>query len=180
MDVGQQVYIQSFKHDGSLHRTWAKATVLEHTDECLVVVTYKAMVSESNGRVWQTREPAVCFFYPNKWYNIISMIRKRGITYYCNVASPYLYDGEAIKNIDYDLDLKVFPNGSYEILDEEEFAKHGFDMKYSLDVQKLAWDSLRELVDMAKEGTPPFDDETISRYFHLYLSLDRKRLKSKE
>lgn len=178
MDVGEQVYIQSFKHDGSLHRTWAKATVLEHREDCLVVVTYKAMVSESNGRVWQTREPAICFFYPDKWYNIISMIRKRGVTYYCNVASPYLYDGEAIKNIDYDLDLKVYPNGSYDILDEDEFARHGMEMNYSLDIQKCAWDSLRELVDLARDGSKPFDEETIAHYYHMYLGLDRKRLKS--
>lgn len=180
MDVGQQVYIQSFKHDGSLHRTWAKATVIEETDKCLVVVTYKTMVTESNGRFWQTREPAICFFYPNQWYNVIAMIRKQGVTYYCNIASPYLYDGEAIKNIDYDLDLKVYPNGSYEILDEDEFELHGRLMNYSEEVKSIAVDSLNKLIDIAQKGNQPFDDETIRHYYHLYLSLDRQRLKSME
>ena len=59
------------------------------------------------------------------------MIRKTGIYYYCNLASPSLYDGEAIKNIDYDLDVKLFPDGRIEILDEDEYEQHGREMGYS-------------------------------------------------
>ena len=117
------VYIQSFKHDGSLHRTWACGYVIEANEKRIVAVTNKTLVSESDGRKWVTREPAICFFYPDKWYNVICMIRKTGIHYYCNIASPSLYDGEAIKNIDYDLDVKVAPNGKSIILDEEEYER---------------------------------------------------------
>ena len=96
----EYVYIQSYKHDGSLHRTWAKGYVIEANERRIVAVTNKTLVSEADGRKWVTREPAICFFYPDKWYNVICMIRKSGIHYYCNLASPSLYDGEAIKNID--------------------------------------------------------------------------------
>lgn len=177
MDIGEQVYIQSFKHDGSLHRTWAKGTVLEKTDERLVLVTYKTMVTESSGRIWQTREPAVCFFYPNKWYNIISMIRKSGVTFYCNIASPSLYDGEAIKNIDYDLDLKVYPNGSYEVLDESEFEFNAHQMDYPDEIKRIVLESLDDLIEVVKRQESPFNDETIRDYYYYYLSLDRQRLK---
>ncbi|MEG0981587.1 MAG: DUF402 domain-containing protein, partial [Erysipelotrichaceae bacterium] len=106
MDIHEkdEVYIQSFKHDGSLHRTWAKAYIIEVSETRIVGVTDRSCVIESDGRVWITREPAICFLYPDRWYNVISMIRKTGIHYYCNIASPSIYDGEAIKNIDYDLD----------------------------------------------------------------------------
>ena len=33
------VYIQSFKHDGSLHRTWATGYVIEANDQRIVAVT---------------------------------------------------------------------------------------------------------------------------------------------
>ena len=94
--VHQMVFIQSYKHDGSLHRTWAKGFVLEASEKQFVVVTNKTWVIESDGRRWFTKEPAVNFFYPDKWFNIITMIRKTGIYYYCNLASPSLYDGEAV------------------------------------------------------------------------------------
>ena len=128
-EEGSLVYIQSFKHDGSLHRTWCKGFVLKSAPEEIVAVTNKAWVIEADGRRWFTREPAVCFFWPDRWYNVISMIRKSGIYYYCNLASPSLYDGEAIKNIDYDLDVKLYPNRSYEILDEGEYRDHAAAMR---------------------------------------------------
>ena len=130
-EVGSQVYIQSFKHDGSLHRTWAKGFVIEAGVRRVIAVTNKTWVTEADGRRWFTREPAICFFYPDHWYNVITMIRKTGIYYYCNLASPSLYDGEAIKNIDYDLDVKLFPDGRIEILDEDEYEQHGREMGYS-------------------------------------------------
>jgi protein associated with RNAse G/E len=116
---GSYTYIQSFKHDGSLHRTWCKAFVLEADEDHIVAVTDRAWVIEADNRKWVTREPAVCFLYRKKWFNVISMIRHTGVYYYCNLASPSIYDGEAIKNIDYDLDVKLYPDGGYQILDEE-------------------------------------------------------------
>ena len=37
--VGSSVHIQSFKHDGSLHRTWCKGFVLEADEDRIVAVT---------------------------------------------------------------------------------------------------------------------------------------------
>ena len=54
----EYVYIQSYKHDGSLHRTWAKGYVIEANERRIVAVTNKTLVSESDGRKWVTREPA--------------------------------------------------------------------------------------------------------------------------
>ena len=39
------------------------------------------------------------------------MIREEGVSYYCNLASPFVLDNEALKYIDYDLDVKVFKDG---------------------------------------------------------------------
>lgn len=44
------VYIQSFKHDGSLHRTWATGFVIEANERRIVAVTDRALVSEADGR----------------------------------------------------------------------------------------------------------------------------------
>ena len=44
---GSFVHIQSYKHDGSLHRTWCKGFVLEADEKHIVVVTDRAWVIES-------------------------------------------------------------------------------------------------------------------------------------
>ena len=125
-----KVYIQSYKHDGSLHRTWDKINILKEDDDMFVGINKFTQITESNNKTWIAREPAIYFLYKNRWFNVIAMIRENGVYYYCNLASPSLYDGEAIKNVDYDLDIKFYPEGNYEILDEDEFSKHKSVMNY--------------------------------------------------
>lgn len=168
LEIGQVVYIQSYKYDGSLHRTWSKATVLDIDDKSIVVMTYKTWVVEADGRRWFTKEPAVCFFYCNQWFNIIAMIRKSGIYYYCNIASPVIYDGEAIKNIDLDLDVKVFPDGSYIVLDEDEFDLHQEAMNYPQEVIDISYEALNQIIGMVINKTTPFDEKKIYDYLDRY------------
>lgn len=171
LKIGDSVFVQSYKHDGSIHRTWSKAIVLDIIDDCYVVVTDHSWVVESDNRRWLTKEPAICFYYTNKWYNIISMIRRTGIYYYCNIASPSVYDGEAIKNIDYDLDVKVFPDGSYILLDENEFNYHLQKMNYSKEVIDICLEAREELIKMIKNSQVPFNFSYINDYIVRYFDL---------
>ena len=173
-EVGSYVYIQSFKHDGSLHRTWCRGYVLEADEDHIVAVTDKAWVIESDGRKWLTREPAICFFYMHEWFNVISMIRHSGIYYYCNIASPSIYDGEAIKNVDYDLDIKLYPDGGYEVLDENEYAEHKEKMRYPKDIQEIIDQQIPYLVRKMEKEELPFSLECIDNYYSKYLDMVSK------
>ena len=170
-EIGNEVYIQSYKHDGSVHRTWCKALVIDATENKYVVVTNKAWVIEADGRKWLTREPAICFFWTDRWYNVISMIRKNGVYYYCNLASPSIYDGEAIKNIDYDLDVKLYPDWSYQILDENEYAMHAEKMGYPEDVKKVIEDQMSKLLKLMEDEKEPFNQACIDEYYAEYRKL---------
>lgn len=173
------VYIQSYKHDGSLHRTWAKGYVIEANDKRIVAVTNKTLVSESDGRKWVTREPAIYFLYPDKWYNVICMIRKTGIHYYCNLASPSLYDGEAIKNIDYDLDVKVSPNGKTMLLDEDEYEDHAKEMGYTPKLKQAIQNGLDRLMVDIRLQNSPFEHREISALYDKYLKFVEEDKKAK-
>ena len=171
LKVGDDVFVQSYKHNGSLHRTWSKALVIDVKENCVVAVTDHTWVVEADGRRWLTKEPAICFFYDDVWYNIISMVRKSGIFYYCNIASPSLFDGEAIKNIDYDLDVKVFPDESYSILDENEFEYHANKMNYPENLKKILHKQMDELIDKIANKDYPFKSSYINDYLLKYFSL---------
>ena len=107
---GDFITIQSYKHNGSLHRTWRDTMVLKTTENAIIGVNDHTLVTESDGRRWVTREPAIVYFHKKYWFNIIAMIRENGISYYCNLASPYYLDAEALKYIDYDLDYILKEN----------------------------------------------------------------------
>ena len=36
LKIGDSVFVQSYKHNGSLHRTWSKALVVDVLDDCYV------------------------------------------------------------------------------------------------------------------------------------------------
>ena len=131
---GDFITIQSYKHDKSLHRTWRDTMVLKTTDTALIGVNDHTLVTESDGRRWVTREPAIVYFHKKYWFNIIAMIRDNGVSYYCNLASPYVLDEEALKYIDYDLDVKIFADGEKRLLDVDEYELHKQEMGYSPDI----------------------------------------------
>jgi len=173
--IGEMVFVESYKHDGSFHRAWSKALVIDVTDEYIATVTDHCWVVEKNKRRWLTKEPAICFFYFKRWYNVISMIRKSGIYFYCNIASPSLYDGEAIKNIDYDLDVKVFPDFSYTVLDENEYKFHSNKMEYGEELKAILEKQLKDLIKEVENKEKPFDYDYIQDYLKRYFELSQEK-----
>lgn len=164
------VYIQSYKYNGSLHRTWSKGFVLRNDGNETIIITYKTWVIEADGRRWFTREPAICFFYDDRWYNVISMIRKSGIYFYCNIATPIVFDKEAVKNIDLDLDIKVYPDFRFEVLDEDEFVQHQKTMDYDQDIVRIVRSSTKQLSEIIKKREHPFNHGLILDLFDEYLA----------
>jgi hypothetical protein len=52
----------------------------------------RTQVIESEGNTWKTREPAIMYFFKDKWFNIIAQLKNDGIYYYCNIATPYIIE----------------------------------------------------------------------------------------
>lgn len=156
LKIGKRYQIHSYKHDGKIHRSWDEAVLLEIHDDYLIFGNNRTKVIESDGRSWRTKEPAIMYFYKNKWYNIIGQLKKDGIYYYCNIASPFIMSDETIKYIDYDLDLRVFPDGSFKVLDRGEYNYHKQKMNYSCELDKVLKDELTNLINVAREKKSSF------------------------
>ena len=171
MKYGEKLSIHCYKHNGKIHRTWGEAIVLEENDEWLVCGNDKVKVVEDDGRSHRTNEPAIMFFYKKRWFNIIAQLKPFGLFYYCNIASPYTMDGTIIKYIDYDLDLRVFPNGSFKILDRMEYKYHKKQMHYSNRLDFILKYELGNLIEMVRVREMPFDKETINKYYQKYVDI---------
>ena len=59
---GEKVQIHSYKHNGSIHRMWEETTILKGTQSLVIGANDRTVVTESDGRTWITREPAICYF----------------------------------------------------------------------------------------------------------------------
>ncbi|CAM3984807.1 nucleoside tri-diphosphate phosphatase [Catellicoccus marimammalium] len=171
---GDIITIQSYKHDGSLHRTWRDTMVLKTSENSIIGVNDHTLVTEANGRRWVTREPAIVYFHKKYWFNIVAMIRERGVSYYCNLASPYVLDAEALKYIDYDLDIKVFPDGEKRLLDVDEYEIHRRQMHYSKEIDYILKENVKILVDWINHHKGPFSQEYVDIWYDRYKQLSRK------
>lgn len=168
MKQGEEYNIHAYKHNGELYKTWDKTIFLEQNEEYYVFGNYKIKVTEKDGRSWRTKEPAIIFYYKKRWFNIIAQLKNNGIYYYCNISSPVIIENNTIKFIDYDLDLRIFPDGMYKILDKSEYEYHKELMNYSKDIQNIVKYELDSLIGKFKRKESPFNKETVEYYNTIY------------
>ena len=157
MKIGDKYEVHCYKHNGKINQASDEAIVVDITDEYIVCINNKVKITERDGRSYRTREPAILFFYKNCWFNIIAQMKSFGLFYYCNIGSPFLIDENVIKYIDYDLDLRVFPNGGYRILDNNEYKYHKKIMKYPPQIDYIVKRELNKLIEMKKNNAGPFE-----------------------
>ena len=85
-----------------------------------------------------------------------------------------------IKNIDYDLDVKLYPDRTYQVLDENEYFEHAKKMNYSDDVMDIVEAQLDKLIMDMEEEKEPFNKECIDKYYQLYLKMSSHQNIEKE
>lgn len=172
--IGKRYTIHGYKHDGKIHRSWDEAVLLEIHKDYLIFGNERTRVTESDGRTWRTKEPAVLYFFYKSWYNIIGQCKKDGIYYYCNIASPFIIEENTIKYIDYDLDLRVFPDGSFKVLDRGEYKYHKNIMHYSNKIDEILKYELTQLIKQVRQKQLAFEPGTIEHYYEEYKKICKK------
>jgi protein associated with RNAse G/E len=165
---GDKFGIHSYKHDGHIHRSWDEAIYIGESNNVYIFGNNKTKVVEADGRKRTTGEGAIIYFFKNNWFNIIGQIKPDGIYYYCNLASPFIIEDGIIKYIDYDLDVRVFPNGSFRILDKREYEYHKYKMNYSEDLDKVLKYELNTLINMIRNKKGPFERDKIRELYSIY------------
>lgn len=139
------------------------------------VVSYKAELAERlpNGVVlhaiwtWPTRDLGYVvfetgdrfteYFYTDRWHNIFTICAAHSGAlkgWYCNITRPATISDEIVAAEDLILDVWVAPDGTWQILDEDEFAAdHTLDQP----TREAALKALGILLAQIAAREPPFD-----------------------
>ena len=173
LKVGDNLELHCYKHNGKINSTSDRITILDIKEDYIVCGDYKTTITDSDGSTRKTKEPAIMFFYKDRWFNVLAQFKKQGLFYYCNIATPYLIDENIIKYIDYDLDLRVFPDGGYKILDHNEYKYHKKKMKYPEEIDIIINKELQKLIEMKKNNEGPFNKKQILEYKKIYEALNK-------
>lgn len=158
--------VYAYKHDGSFHRMTDKVELLKETKDYYIVLNRAGNhVQEVKDHRWKTKEKAVIYFSKNHWFNIMVMYKKNRIVYYCNLASPIMYEQQSLKYIDYDLDVKYFVDTKdILILDENEYKFHSKKYQYSPKIAQKIESEMKVLKNWIKHEIGPFSKEFRDRY----------------
>ena len=166
--IGDKYQIMCYKHDHSVHRLWEEAIVLDIKKDYIVFGNKKTIVTRAEGISWRTKEPAIMYYFKHKWYNVIAQLKKDGISYYCNIASPFIIEEKTVKYIDYDLDLRIYPSGEFKILDRLEYQYHQKIMNYSNELKQAIENGMNDLLDLYKNNSKIFDQSINKQYYNEY------------
>ena len=173
MKIGDKYKIHCYKHNGEVYQSSEETIVLDIKDDYIVCGNYMVDVTEPEGHSYKTKELAIIYFYKKNWFNCIAQLKSFGLFYYCNIASPYIIDENVIKYIDYDLDLRVFPDGGYKILDINEYKYHKKKLKYPNEIDLIVKKEMKKLIEMKKNHIGPFDKNEINKYKKIYEELKK-------
>lgn len=97
------------------------------------------------------------YFYTDRWHNIFEI--RSGTTsalkgWYCNVARPATISAEVVAAEDLFLDVWVRPDGSWLVLDEDEFSA---DQTLDAHTRAAALQALEHLLHEIAAHQPPFN-----------------------
>ncbi|MBD8500527.1 DUF402 domain-containing protein [Paenibacillus arenosi] len=173
----RRTLVKSFKHDGHLHRMWMENWIvpkqmchqLHQQEDMLVLINCHTPIQEANGKQWISKVPAVTFFVPNQWFNIVALIEEQGIRYYCNIASPAYQTDGVITYIDYDLDVIRHSDGHIAIVDREEYDMNRLVYHYPDVVERRVAQGMEALMGRMRKGDTPFQDEAVLWYYQQWM-----------
>ena len=78
-----------------------------------------------------------------------------------------------MKYIDYDLDIKVFPDGEKRLLDVDEYEFHSKLMDYPEDIDFILKENVKTLVDWINNEKGPFSPEYVDIWYQRYQQLSK-------
>lgn len=165
--VGTILKVQAYKFNGLLYRQWNQAKIIYNNEKHIVLILYKTKVTELNGAGWVYKEPVIWFMPKKQNFNCLILIKKNGFYRYINLASTPIFEDDTIKFIDYDLDVKCYPQKELKIVDRDEFNTNGKLMKYPDSLKNKILDELSNVIKMYNNFQYFFSDEIIKYYLKI-------------
>jgi protein associated with RNAse G/E len=159
MRAGAEVWVESLKYGGSLHRRWrARVELLEDPLLVLEGVFAEEVRHPILGHIAEgTRSTE--YFWADRWYNVFRFREPSGELrcFYCNVNMPPQLSEGRVTFVDLDVDILVAPDFSFRVLDEEEFEENQEKYGYPPEFRARAAQARDELITLISRRDFPFD-----------------------
>ncbi len=155
----KNITVNSRKFDGKIHRSW-HGQLLEKSDKMLLLVgEFKEEVKHQHLGVIRRGTTSYEFYWFNRFFNIFRFHEPDGSfrNFYCNINLPPKFNNGVLDYIDLDVDVLVWKNFSYQILDTDEFEQNAEKFSYTSEMLENVTKALSELTLKIENRLYPFD-----------------------
>jgi protein associated with RNAse G/E len=156
----QHITVNSRKYDRKIRRTWM-CELVERRDTLIVLagefdsdVEHPGLGSIRRGTI------SYEYYWLDCWYNIFRFHEPDGTlrNYYCNFAMPPAFEDGVLDYVDLDIDVLVWPDGRYEVVDRDDFERNALKYDYPDEIRRRSDESVNELIAMIEGGNLPTGD----------------------
>lgn len=149
------VTVRKLNHQGrELFRYWAELLEVDDSYVKLAAV-FDLPDNATHGITFRKGDRFLEWHYRDRWYNVFAVhdVDSEALKgWYCNITRPAVYQEQVLSADDLELDLVVYPDGSWEVLDEPEFEA----LDLNDEDRRQARAALEQLKSSAAELADPF------------------------
>jgi protein associated with RNAse G/E len=160
------VFVHATNYDGSSH--WQHpAELVEARDDIVMTRTAAGINVKHERGVYVSPFNTRGHYWPDRWFNVIRLELPDPSTgwgrltgWYCNIATPVQFDGESVRYVDLQLDVRVFAEDHglrCSVLDEDEFETARERYAYPDDLVERARRAVDEVIELVVRRAFPFD-----------------------
>ena len=161
-NLRKEVIINSRNFDKSIKRSW-KADLIDKQKSLLVLVgIFNEMISHPFLGIIRPGTVSYEYYWLNRWYNVFRFHEPEGDfrNFYCNLNMPPVFQNGVLDYVDLDIDVIVWKDFSFEILDLDDFEQNSDRFKYSEELKTNVDLQLKTLIGIIQNREFPFDIET--------------------
>ncbi len=159
MEGKEIITINSRKYGGELHKSWEATFLGKHGSQLLFVGEFMDEVSHPFLGIIRRGTISFEYYWLDRWYNVFRFHDPDGKlrNFYCNVNMLPNFENGFLDYIDLDVDILVWKDFSYQILDMNEFEENAQIFSYPDYLREKVCSSLSELTFLIENKTFPFD-----------------------
>lgn len=151
------ITVNSRKFDGTIRRSWT-CELVARSDSLLVFFgKFDSDVFHPELGHIKTGTLSYEYYWLDRWYSIFRFHEPSGSlrNFYCNVNMTPHFADSILDYVDLDLDVVVWPDFSYKILDRDDYEENAALFGYSDDVKVKVEAALKELLERIERKDLP-------------------------
>lgn len=155
----KSITINSRKFDNSIHKCWNADLIFASNSLLKFNGIFENEIKHEHLGIIRPGTISVEYFWLDKYFSIFQFFEPDGSyrNFYCNINLPPTFHNAVLDFTDLDIDVVVWQNFNYKILDMEEFKINSIKFNYPEYIVQKAKNALSELEEIIKAKKFPFN-----------------------